>query len=351
MIKVLIVEDSAVVRQLLVALLSADPEIQVVGTASNGVEALEAVRRTQPTVITMDSHMPKMNGYEATRQIMETYPTPIVMVSGSWGAQEVATTFRAVEAGALAVMPQPPGPEHPAHEAMVQDLIQTVKLMAEVKVVRRWARRQRTTAPATSSPERLADQPKITSIQIVAVGASTGGPVVLQTLLSKLPKDLPIPVVMVQHMAAGFIPGFADWLSLASGWPVHVATDGELLLPGHAYIAPDGFQMKVQIGGKIVLCQDESENGLRPSISYLFRSVAEVYGANAAGILLTGMGKDGAQELKLLRDKGAVTFAQDEESSIVYGMPREAVRLNAATYVLSPENIASVLTEIVHERL
>lgn len=351
MIKVLIAEDSAVLREFLVHILNSDPAIQVIGTARDGEEALEAVQREKPDVITMDINMPKMDGFEATRRIMETQPTPIVIVSGSWDTKEVATTFRAVEAGALAVLPRPPGIGHPDHEAMAQELIQTVKLMSEVKVVRRWARPRREGTgppprpPVTAEVER---RPKAAEIRLVAIGASTGGPIVLQTILTALPKDFRVPVVIVQHMAAGFIPGFVEWLAQTSGRPVHVATHGETLLPGHVYVAPDRFQMKVEMGAKISLTHDEPENGLRPSVSYLFRSVASAYGPNAVGVLLTGMGKDGAEELKLMKQRGAVTLAQDKDSSVVHGMPGEAIRLEAATYVFPPEKIAAALAGLVN---
>jgi two-component system chemotaxis response regulator CheB len=189
-----------------------------------------------------------------------------------------------------------------------------------------------------------------TEIRVVAIGASTGGPIVLQTILSRLPKNFLVPVLIVQHMASGFIHGFAEWLSQSSRLPVHVAANREYLLPGHAYVAPDGFQMGVEMGGRIALSKDEPENGLRPSVSYLFRSVAKVFGPNAVGVLLTGMGKDGAEELKLMRQKGAVTIAQDEESSVVHGMPGEAIELDATTYVLSPDKISEALISLVNKK-
>jgi two-component system chemotaxis response regulator CheB len=347
-IRVLIVEDSPVVREFLVHILKSDPGIQVVGTAHDGEEALEAVQRSRPDVITMDIHMPKMDGLEATRRIMETEPTPIVIVSGSADPQEVATTFRAIEAGALAVLPRPRGIGHPAHEATAAELVQTVKLMSEVKVVRRWSRARREALGLRPTEMGFASEPA--KVRIVAIGASTGGPPVLQTILAALPKDFPVPLLIVQHMAAGFIGGFVEWLAQSSGVPVQLATHGEFVLPGHAYVAPDGFQMKVEHGRKIALTGDERENGLRPSVSCLFRSVAEVYGCDAVAGLLSGMGRDGAEELRLLKDKGAVTFAQDKESSVVHGMPGEAIRLDAAMLVLPPEKIAAVLTNLANNK-
>lgn len=346
MIKVLVVEDSPSVREFLVHILGSDPDIRVVGTAGDGEEALDAVRRTRPDVITMDIHMPKLNGLEATRRIMETDATPIIIVSGSEDSQEVVTTFDAMEAGALVVLRRPTGLGHPDHEATSRELVQTVKLMAEVRVVRRWPRR-RPGEPAPRAVEMgLAQEPA--KLRIVAIGASTGGPPVLQTILAALPKTFPAPVVIVQHMAAGFSRGFMEWLAQSSALPVHLATDGEFMLPGHVYLAPDEVQMKVARHERIMLTKDEPENGLRPSVSYLFRSVAEVYGCDAVAGLLTGMGRDGAEELRLLKEKGAVTFAQDKDSSVVHGMPGEAIRLDAAMLVLPPEKIAAVLTSLAN---
>lgn len=351
MIKVLIAEDSPVIREFLVYILGSDPDIRVVGTANNGEEALDAVKRYRPDVITMDIHMPKMDGLEATRRIMETDPTPIVIVSGSTDPHENTTTFRAMEAGALAVLRRPAGIGHPDHEATARELVQTVKLMAEVRVVRRWPQTRRepvSPAAAKALVEKAAKVPA--KVKVIAIGASTGGPPVLQTILSALPRDFPLPVLIVQHMATGFIMAFVEWLAQSSGLPVHVAMHGEHLVPGHVYVAPDECQMKVTDGGTIVLSKDEPENGLRPSVSYLFRSLAEVYGGDVVAGLLTGMGRDGAAELRLLREKGAVTFAQDKDSSVVHGMPGEAIRLDAATFILAPGKIAAVLTDLARRK-
>lgn len=348
LIKVLVVEDSPVVREFLVHILGSDPDIRVVGTANNGEEAIEAVQRMRPDIITMDIHMPRMDGLEATRRIMETHPTPIVIVSGSTSSPEVATTFDAMEVGALAFLPRPAGIGHPDYAATAKELVQTVKLMSEVKVVRRWPRVRR--EEAVARPVETGLKRTSTKAGVIAIGASTGGPPVLHTIISGLPKEFPVPVLIVQHMAAGFIRGFADWLAQSSRLPVHLATHGETILPGHIYLAPDECQMKVERGGRIALTLDPPENGLRPSVSHLFRSVADIYGGDAVAGLLTGMGRDGADELKLLKDKGAVTFAQDKDSSVVHGMPGEAIKIGAATLVLPPEKIAAVLASLANNK-
>lgn len=351
MFRVLVVEDSAVIRELIVHILESDPALQVIGTANDGEEAIKAAQSEQPDVITMDINMPKIDGFEATRQIMETTPTPIVMVTASWDPKEVATGFRAMEAGAVAVIAKPPGIGHPDHAALAKELVQTVKNMAEVKVVRRWARTRRAPKAADGMMTPLPEpKGRTNQLKLVAIGTSTGGPIALQTLLSALPRQFPVPIVIVQHIAAGFISGFVEWLGQTTGHSIHVATDGESLLPGHVYVAPDGFQMRMKSRGKIELTLDQAEYGLYPSVSYLFRSVAQVYGAHAVGILLTGMGRDGAAELKLMRDAGAITFVQDKESSVIHGMPGEAIRLDAATYVLTPERIAGALIALCNQQ-
>jgi two-component system chemotaxis response regulator CheB len=346
-IEVLIVEDSPVAREILTYVLTSDPAIRVVGTANNGVEALETVRQKKPDVITMDIHMPMMDGFEATRRIMETFPTPIVIVSGSSGGKEVASTFRAIEAGALAVVRRPPGVNHEEFEAAAKELILTVKLMSEVKVVKLIP--QPFQARIAARPKTLTPLLKTAGIQAVAIGASTGGPPVLNKILSGLPQGFPLPVLIVQHIAQGFTEGFAEWISNASGFPVRVAAHGERLAPRHGYVAPDGLHLGLDSGPRIVLSSLAPENGLRPSVSYLFRSVAQVLGPAAVGVLLTGMGRDGAGELKTLKDMGAITIVQDEDSSVVHGMPGEAIKLGAATYVLSPEGITTMLASLLNQ--
>jgi two-component system chemotaxis response regulator CheB len=341
-IRVLVVEDSAVLRELLVHLLEADPAIQVIGTAANGTEAIEAVRRNKPDVVTMDYHMPKMNGMEATRAIMEQQPVPIIIVSGSSARREVAGALSLLDAGALAVVEKPPAIGHPGHEAAARELVQAVKTMAEVKVIRRWPRR----AVASPAPEPIALKAVAGEIKVVAMGASTGGPIVLKTILAGLPRNFPVPILIVQHIAGGFTAGLADWLAQASGMQVRIAHHDEIPLPGTAYVAPDGLHMAFSRERRIALSDDAPESGYRPSVARLFRSAATVFGSQAAGVLLTGMGVDGAAELRLMRERGAVTIAQDRESSVVHGMPGEAIRLQAAAYVLSPAEIAAALARL-----
>jgi two-component system, chemotaxis family, protein-glutamate methylesterase/glutaminase len=338
-IRVLIVDDSITVREYLAYLLGEDPALQVVGSAGDGLEALEQAVHLRPDIIVMDVHMPRLGGFEATRQIMQRVPTPIVMISTAARHDEVAMTFDAIRAGALTVLEKPVGLDHPDHADMACRLVDTVKLMAQVKVVRRWPAHTPMSA-AASAVERGR------RIRVVAIGASTGGPQVLAELLGAQPRNFPAPIVIVQHITPGFTAGLVQWLGQGTKLAVKLAEATERMLPGTAYLAPDGVQMGVTRDGCIVLSGESGEDGFRPSASHLFASVAEAYGRSAIGILLTGMGRDGATGLRKLRDAGGLTIAQDKASSVVFGMPAEAIRLGAAQHVLPPEEVVAMLRSL-----
>lgn len=346
MVRLLIVEDSPVVQELLIYIFSSDPDIKIVGIAKDGLEALDKYELLKPDIITMDINMPNLNGLETTKKIMSSNPVPVVIISGSYDTKEVELTFDAMDAGALAVLPKPTGINHPDFKNMAKEILNTVKAMAEVKLVRRWSK------PDSSTKVNgliLNDRKQLNSeIKLVAIGASTGGPIILQKILSALPKDFSVPILIVQHMSEGFIHGFVEWLNHSSSIRVKLAQPGESLLPGYAYVAPDGLHMGIGKNERIILVDDKPVNGLRPTVSFLFRSVANIIGSNSIGVLLTGMGSDGAEELKLMKDKGAVTIVQDKESSVIYGMPGEAVKIGAETYILSPDKIALVLTKLTN---
>jgi two-component system chemotaxis response regulator CheB len=344
-IKVLIVDDSPVARELLKHILTSDPQIEVIGTAINGEEAVEFTKDQKPDLVTMDIIMPRMDGYQATRRIMEANPVPILAVSASVKREEVEKTWRAVEAGALALLEKPTYADLGDPKSNAAKLIETVKIMSQVKTVRRW-KKSSETGPPEPSLKTLRQSAEKRNIKVVAIGASTGGPQALKQILSRLPKSFKLPVLIVQHIAPGFTEGFVNWMNTASALPVQMAADGDQLRPGHVCVAPDFYHMKVGRNGKICLSSDEGDNGIRPSVASLFQSVAEVYGSEAVGVLLTGMGRDGATELKLMRSKGAVTIAQDKESSMVFGMPGEAIKMGAAKYSLSPEKIAEMLESL-----
>lgn len=335
-IRVLIVEDSPVVRQFLAQVFETQPGFELAGAVSDGDEALAAVERLRPDIVTMDVHMARMNGLEATRRIMRQAPLPIVIISGVVEDQ-VGATFEALEAGALAFMRRPAGIGSAGHERDVAELVRTVRLMSEVRVVRR---------RSSNGAPMIADAPRWRPLRAVAIGASTGGPPAIQLLLAALPRDFPAPILIVQHIAEGFLDGFVGWLNRLPGIAVQLGVDGELPLPGHAYIAPDGRHMGIGRDGRIRLSDAPPEHGLRPSVAHLLRAVLEVYRDAAAAVLLSGMGSDGAEELLALKRCGAQTFVQDRASAVVYGMPGEAIRLDAARFVMPPEEIGAMLASI-----
>ncbi len=343
-VRVLVAERSQAEREQLVYLLNADPGLQVVGAVGDGEQALAGALRLQPDVIMMDMHLPKMDGFAVTRKIMENCPTRILMMAAATASREVAETFQTLEAGALTVVAKPQPPGHSGHQAAVRELLSTIKLMAEVPVVKRWKRTPQR-AESAASTRRVES-----GIGVVVIGASTGGPLVLQTILARLPRDFSAPILIVQHISAGFSAGLIEWLGRTTGYPIRLAQHGEPAQAGIAYMAPDDAHMLIRADRRIVLSKTPPEHGMRPAVSCLFRSAAEEMGPRAAGVLLTGMGRDGAQELKEMQQTGAVTMVQDKASAVVYGMPGEAQRLDAATYVLPPEGIASMLEWLVTGR-
>lgn len=352
MIRILLVEDSNVSREYLMYLISRENDLKVIATASNGKDAVDLALRLKPDVITMDINMPKLDGFQATREIMEKSPVPIIIVTASWDPKHVSTTFKALEAGAVSVIPKPLGSGHTDSEKLKKDFIKTIRIMSEVKVVRRIKK------PTFLNSNKIKDTdittPNISSynkeFKIAAIGASTGGPQIIQQILNDLPNNFFLPILIVQHIAAGFVEGFIDWLNSTTKLRVKLAEDGEQPIPGFVYLAPDDYHMGLlKTSRTIKLSKAEKENGLRPSVSYLFRSVAEAFPNEAVGILLTGMGKDGSEELGLMKNKGALTIVQDEESSIVFGMPGEAVKIGAANLILDPKSISKKLKELAKE--
>lgn len=336
-IRVLVVEDSPSVQALLRFVLERDTSILLVGIASSGAEAVAMALSLRPDVITMDVHMPDMDGYEATRQIMEVAPCSIVIVSGSVDPKEVATTFRAVEAGAVAVLPRPDGPGSSAFEQSSRRFAESITSIADVQVSRG---RSGTAVEATDLEVR--------SVDVIAIGASVGGPVVLRQILAGLPYPIPAPVLIVQHMAAGLARGFAEWLTVASHQPVRLALHDEPLSNGQVYLAPDGTHLGITPLRRIELKSPHPEGGRCPAVSYLFRTASEVARDRVAAFVLSGLGTDGAQDLALVRSRGGITVAQEPSTCVVAEMPAEAIRLGAARYVLAPAQIERYLVMLLN---
>jgi two-component system chemotaxis response regulator CheB len=339
-IRIVLVEDSDVQRDVLVQLIDLDPDMRVIGVAKNGVEAIEVLKQIKPDLVLMDLHMPKMNGVETIRHLMRDNPLPIVAISASDQIESVGC-YDALEAGALAFVEKPIAKKHPRYPFLCELLLKTIKLMSQVKVVRR-REISKIKHPSFEIPQKNKLAALTREIKMIAVGASTGGPVVLKTILSGLPESF-APIIIVQHIAPGFIQGLAKWLSQTTNHRVEIASHARLLERNCVYLAPDNHQIGVLGNGYIFLRDKSQSNEICPSINFLFNSVAEMMEHESIGILLTGMGNDGAEGLKKMRDSGAITIAQDEKSSLIYGMPRQAVLLNAAGFVLTPEEIIEVI--------
>lgn len=335
MIRVLIAEDSATTLELLSTMLESDPEIRVVGRAKNGAEAVALTKTVRPDVVVMDIHMPVLDGFRATRQIMIESPTPIVIVSATLDVKAVDVSLHALRLGALSVLEKPTGPSGADFPETCDRFIATIRAMSAVKVVRRWA--ENSIPPPELAPEQRSPP------QLIAIAASTGGPTALLRVLSDLPSSLPVPVLIVQHMAPGFVTGLANWLSEGCSLKVKVAESGERLEGGVAYLAPDDLHLGLSDRRTIQISNTPPCGGFRPSGTYLFESVARVYGSSAVGVILTGMGDDGCTGLGALRRAGGRIIAQDEASSVVFGMPAAAIAAGLPHITLPLDLIGSRL--------
>jgi two-component system chemotaxis response regulator CheB len=357
MIRVLVAEDSPTARALIVSMLSAEKDIHIIGEAATGREAVAMAERLGPDLVTMDVHMPEMDGLEATKQIMVRSPCPIIIVSSSARSDEVALSLEATRAGALMVLPKPDGPSSPGFAADSRQLVSMVRAMSQVKVVRRHGAAMSASSAGLKTPpsrpayEAVSTTPWIaTPVRLVAIGASTGGPAALQAIFSELPSGFAVPILVVQHIANGFTHGLAKWLAGGSRLRVKVAEPGDLLKPGTVYIAPDdrhlGCQLDSTGGMRAALHNGAPVGAFRPSASFLFQSVAETLGAGVLAVILTGMGDDGVTGLRVVKSNGGRIIAQDEATSVIYGMPREAVLARVVDVTLGINAIARKLVEL-----
>lgn len=342
-VRVLIVEDSPLMQKLLCHIFAQDPSFQVVGTADSAESALESLNELRPDVVTMDIQIKRSNGLDLTRQIMQSTPVPIVVISTSCQSGDTQMALEIMQAGALAALPKPPAVNHPEFLKHADTLRQIVRDMAAVKVVRRRPGAQSFTGiPLFNKPSHAV----VNQYGVLAIGASTGGPPAVMSLLSELSAQLPIPVLLVQHIYPGFAPGLVDWISKKTDWKVCLLNRNTKAAAGTVYLCENGYQMGIRADGIVTIEAGNKDAGHCPSVSHLFSSLSQSHGGRAIGIILSGMGHDGAEELKKMRDRGALTIAQDQKSSIVYGMPGEAARLNAAEYVLSPVGAARLVNQI-----
>jgi two-component system chemotaxis response regulator CheB len=395
-IRVVVVDDSALMRRMITNLIERDPAIRVVGSARDGREAIALVEELRPDIVTMDVRMPVMDGLATTEHLMAYCPTPILVLTASLASHEVDITFRMLDAGALEVIEKPHGETPLSIERAGFDLIRRIKTLSRVKVVTHLRGRRkagdsaeaqpiiqprrssngataRTGAAAAPRPTGLTPESSNTGTPLIArarsqpapqpltpvgqapaqfefplivIGASTGGPRVVHQILADLPRGLQAGVLVVQHIAAGFSLGMAEWLSSASASPVRLAVEGYTIRPGEVLVAPDQRDLLITPQGTVHL----NENPLliqRPAIDVTMQAAAEVFGPKAIGVLLTGMGRDGAYGMLTIRRSGGYTIAQDEASSAIFGMPRAAIQLGAAIEVLPSSQIAARLVEVL----
>jgi two-component system, chemotaxis family, protein-glutamate methylesterase/glutaminase len=339
MIRVLVADDSATARQLLRAVLEHDGDIEVAAEAYDGAEAVLLVSSIRPDIVVMDVHMPVADGLEATKEIMMRAPTPILIVSAV-SQRDVDLSLSATQAGALMALPKPENPAAPRFEEAAAELRDMVRAMAQVKVVRHWSAR------STATPRLAARRPGPASAELVVMAASTGGPAALRRILMDLPRTFPVPIMVVQHIARDFTAGFADWLAGSSVLQVKLAEGGEHMRAGVVYIAPDDAHLGVSSDGRVRLANGPPIGGFRPSATHLFESAARVYNSRLVAVILTGMGSDGADGLQQARSTGAYVVAQDEATSVVFGMAHEALRRGAVDVMLPLEEIAGRLVEL-----
>lgn len=346
-IQVLLVEDSPVALEILDRLLSSSPEVEIVGKARSGKQALEMIPQARPNVICTDLHMKEMDGLEFTKQVMATDPKPILVISTSVQKEDSQNIFQLLQAGAVDVFPKPTTGLASDYERVKRELIGKIKILAGVTVfTKRQANLTNTHNGATSSDRtlntgRLMDV--TTSTRVVTIGASTGGPQALHKILSQLPANFPVPAICAQHISVGFLNGLVDWLQSECKLNVKVAEVGESPVPGTVYFAPEKSHLELDATGKFSCASSVPVDGHCPSVTVLFRSVAKFYGRATAGILLTGMGKDGAAGMQAIAQAGGMTIAQDEKTSVVFGMPKEAIALKAVGQVLPIYEIAPFL--------
>lgn len=346
-IRVLIVDDSPVVREILTSLLQSDPEIRVVGQASNGAEAVELTAKLRPDLVTMDLVMPGMDGMDATRQIMARHPTPVLFLSAFFGSDGQYTRADALAAGALDIVEKPALMPDWRWRTTSHTLIEKVKALSKVPVIAHIHGARGLLAQDDSQADTFVGP----AADVVGIGAGFGGPRMLEQLLPTLPATYALGVIVVHHMTDGFTATALRWLQERCAIKVKVAENGDAILPRQVLFAPETSHVIVHPGGRVQLSNGEPVNGQRPSIDVTFNSIAKVYGARCAGIVLTGTGKDGAEGLLAIRQAGGVTLVQDENSSAVFEMPRAAIELGAAQQVLPPAALIRSLNALHVERV
>ncbi|MBL8921534.1 MAG: chemotaxis-specific protein-glutamate methyltransferase CheB [Myxococcaceae bacterium] len=342
--QVLVVDDSPLCRQLIVDAITRDPDIEVVGEAENGEQAIARVIELKPNVITMDVDMPVLDGLSACERIMSDTPTPILVLTADPRNQAPELTHRALAAGALALQVKPALDAAP--EAW--NLAREVKLLSTVKVIRhlRGVKKPGLQPPPSSSPNLDAVPGAASPVGLVVVASSTGGPQVVHKLVSDLPADFPAPVVVVQHINAAFADSLVGWLGTSARLKVRAAKDGDLLAPGTVLIAPSGFHLTVPSRGRVAVQAGEPRDGHLPSATLLLESAAKAYGKRALGVILTGMGNDGVEGMAAIRAAGGKTIAQSQESCVVFGMPGAAIAKGVVDFVIHGDDVGKAIVRL-----
>ncbi len=331
-IRVLIVDDSSLMRAAIKSILSSDTEIEVVGEACNGKEGVEKTRILKPNVITMDLKMPIMGGLEAIDEIMQNFPTPIITVS----TLDKEVIVKALVVGAMDFVPVTQD-----IDTISEDLIEKVKIAAKVRPLKR----MKIKLPGIKKEAKKKDVSKV-----VAIGVSTGGPQALQLLLSKLPHDFPAGILIVQHISEGFIDGLAEWLRDTSSLDIKVAKARDNLKTSTAFLAPDSYNIGVDEDGAIMLSEDTSKSTPHiPSIDIMMKSIAQSYGKDAVGVIMTGMGRDGVEGIWSIKDAGGITIAQDEETSMIFGMNKAAIDRDCVDKIVPLEKLADEIVRAVKQ--
>lgn len=338
-IRVLVVDDSDFQRGLVIGILETVPWIEIVGQARDGAEAIEKTVELAPDLITMDIRMPVMDGIQATREIMGAKPTPIVVASSTI-RDEQKFTFRCLNQGALDFVAI-----DPEKGIIAEDLISKVKLCSGIRVVTHPRLGLRRRPPLERAGPTARER-----YGILGIAVSTGGPVALREVLGRLPKDFPVPIVIVQHISEGFTPGLAEWLAGESKVKVVVAKEGDRLAPSTAYLAPSGRHLSIDEEERIRLSEEDLPGGYhKPSADVMLQSIAEVYGARAIGLIMTGMGKDGTRGIQAIREAMGFTMAQDEASSVIYGMNKVAIEEGSVVEVVPLDQIARALGVLISQ--
>lgn len=351
MIRVLLVDDSLVALAVLKRMLSEAPDIDVVGTAINGEEALKILPLVNPHVICTDLNMPRMDGLEFTRKVMQHSPIPIPILVVSISVQKKLddyNIFELLEAGAIDVFPKPQGGLHGYDGRLAKEFIRKIRVLSGVTPIRRHSKKESDHSP---SIDVSFTQKEGLNVRLVVVGASTGGPQALMTIFSKLPYNFPVPIVCVQHISEGFAMEFVSWLDVHTSLSVSIAKEGAIPKPGNIYFPPERRHLTIDSNGRFVFQHAKPDELNCPSVDVTFQSVAKYYGHACMGILLTGMGSDGAEGLLAIAQAGGITIAQDEKSCTIFGMPKQAVLLGAARSVLPLEEIGPELQRITSPQL